>query len=157
MLAGVCGIFLYCFGNDYTSVFLMPKIRRKSPPNIFGLFTNTTFIKKPPQQFLQRTMPLTIKAMDRKTTRNLEGNIIARISPAPNITKINPRLPPLALFMSTPPFLLLLHYMRYRKKCSNIFIGNKNQRSTLFRRYTRHVCRDFVAYTQAAERRKCIV
>lgn len=157
MLAGVCGIFLCCFGNNYTSVFLMPKIRRKSPPSIFGLFTNTTFIKKPPQQFLQRTMPLTIKAMDRKTTRNLEGNIIARISPAPNITKINPRLPPLALFMSTPPFLLLLHYMRYRKKCSNIFIGNKNQCCSLFCCNVCNICRNFITHAQAAKRRKCVV
>lgn len=104
--------------------FLMPKIRRNNPPSIFGLLTTTTFIEKPPQQFLQRTMPLTISAKDKTTTRNFSGKIKAKISPAPSMANKSPGFMPLDLFISTPPFSLLIHYMRCRKKCSKDFYAS---------------------------------
>ena len=105
------GLFLcrksYAITRSTSSDFLPQPLSYRQPPQ---------------QQVLQRTMPLKISAMDNITTKNLEGKINASTSPSPSIAKINPRLFPRRFFISTPPFLLLIHYMRCQKMCSK---GNK--------------------------------
>ena len=88
----------------------MPKIVRKTAPNIFG-FKTITFTTQPPY-FLQRATPQNTRDIANATTMNFVGRMKEITKPRPSDAKIIPALEFLLPIKKPPAKVLLIHYIQ---------------------------------------------